>query len=394
MKITKLTTWLCDAYRTNFAFVKIETDEGICGYGESSIGQFEHAITGMFKDLERKLIGLDPRDIDKILHDLNRDSFWRGGPVLSSALSGIDMALWDIKGKLLGEPIWQLLGGKARDRVSCYANAWFVGAKTAEEFAAKAKTAVQQGWKALKWDPFGSSYRDISTADLDQSLACVAAVREAVGKEVDLMVECHGRFNLQSATRIAKGLAEFNVLWIEEPLLPELQYTMPQLRRKITIPLAAGERIYNKYQAMDFIQQGCVDFIQPDASKVGIVDMRAIASMAEAAGIGFCPHNPMGPLTNAVTLHIAASSPNFYLLETMVNDVPWRSDLSDEQIYVEAGEMVVPNKPGIGITLNEAGIMKHPYKPHPLRHYRGDLTAIRPEGAKEWFTRNSITDGK
>lgn len=393
MKITGITTWLCDAYRTNFAFVKIETDAGICGYGESSIGQFEHAIVGMFKDLERKLVGLDPRNVDKILHDLNRDSFWRGGPVLSSALSGIDMALWDIKGKLLGEPIWQLLGGKVRDRVSCYANAWFVGAKTAEEFAAKAKIAVQDGWKALKWDPFGSCYRDISTKDMDNSLACVAAVREAVGKDVDLLIECHGRFNLPSALRIAHGLEEFNVVWIEEPLFPELQYVMPELRRKVNVPLAAGERIYNKYQAMDFIRQGYADFIQPDASKVGIVDMRAIASMAEASGIGFCPHNPMGSLTNAVTLHIAASTPNFYLLETMINDVPWRTELSDEHIYVEEGEMIVPDKPGIGITLNEESIEKYPYKPHPLRHYRGDLTAIRPEGAKEWFKRD-LSHGK
>jgi galactonate dehydratase len=163
---------------------------------------------------------------------------------------------------------------------------------------------------------------------------------------------------------------------------------MPELRRKINIPLAAGERLYNSYQAMDFIERGCADFIQPDASKVGIKDMRAIAGMAEAAGIGFCPHNPMGPITNAVTLHIAASSPNFYLLETMVNDVPWRKDISDEEMYVEGGEMVIPTKPGIGITLNEEGIEKHPEKPHLLRHYSGTLTEIRPDGSQEWFTRN------
>ncbi len=394
MKITNIKTWICDAYRTNFAFVKIETDAGICGYGEASIGQFEHAITGVFKDLERKMMNLDPRDIDKILHDLNRDSFWRGGPVLSSALSGIDMALWDIKGKILGEPIWQLLGGKFRDRVSCYANAWFVGAKTPEEFASKAKTTVEKGWAALKWDPFGSCYRDISTKELDSSVRCVAAVREAVGREVDLMVECHGRFNLESALRIAQQLDEFNILWLEEPLFPELQLAMPELRRRTRIPLASGERLYNKYQAMDFIKRGYADFIQPDASKVGIVDMRAIANMAEASGIGFCPHNPMGPLTNAATLHIAASTPNFFLLETMVNDVPWRAELSDEEIYVDGGDMMIPDKPGIGISLNEEGIEKYPYKPHPLRHYRGDLTSIRPEGAKEWFTRSSTTDGK
>ena len=242
MRITGIKSWLCDAYRTNLAFVKVETDAGICGYGESSIGQFEYAIMGMFKSLEPKLIGRDPRDIEKIWHDLNRDSFWRGGPVLSSALSGIDMALWDIKGKLLDVPVWQLLGGKYRDKVLCYANAWFVGAKTPEEFATKAKTAVDSGWKALKWDPFGSSYRDISTRDLDRSVRCVAAVREAAGKDTDLMIECHGRFNFESALRIANSLEEFHILWLEEPLFPELQYTMPELRNKVKVPLAADRK--------------------------------------------------------------------------------------------------------------------------------------------------------
>lgn len=389
MKITGIKSWLCDAYRTNLAFVKVETDEGICGYGESSIGQFEYAIMGMFNDLKPKLTGRDPLNIEGIWHDLNRDSFWRGGPVLSSALSGIDMALWDIKGKLLNVPVWQLLGGKYRDKVPCYANAWFVGAKTPEEFAEKAKTAVASGWKALKWDPFGSLYRDISTAELDKSLECVAAVREAVGNEIDLMVECHGRFNIESAVRIAHGLEGLNILWLEEPLFPELQYEMPGLRKRVKVPLAAGERLYNRYQAMDFIKRGCADFIQPDASKVGIKEMRAIAEMAEAAGIGFCPHNPMGPLTNVATLHIAACTPNFYMLETMANDIPWRKEISDEEIYVEDGYMVIPDKPGLGIILNEEGIEKYPMKPHVLRHYIGNLTDIRPGGATEWFSRNN-----
>lgn len=388
MKITGIKSWLCDAYRTNLAFVKVETDAGICGYGESSIGQFEYAIMGMFKSLEPKLIGRDPRDIEKIWHDLNRDSFWRGGPVLSSALSGIDMALWDIKGKLLHVPVWQLLGGKYRDKVLCYANAWFVGAKTHKEFAEKARIAVASGWKALKWDPFGSLYRDIGTRDLDRSVQTVAAVREAAGKDIDLMIECHGRFNFESALRIANSLEEFDILWLEEPLFPELQYTMPELRNKVKVPLAAGERIYNSYQAMDFIKRGCADFIQPDASKVGIKEMRAIAGMAEAAGIGFCPHNPMGPLTNVATLHIAGSTPNFYMLETMVNDIPWRKEISDEEIYLEDGYMQIPDKPGLGINLNEEGIGRYPEQPHPLRHYLGTLTEIRPDGATEWFSRD------
>jgi galactonate dehydratase len=280
------------------------------------------------------------------------------------------------------------LGGKCRDKILCYANAWFVGAKTPDEFAAKARQAAALGWKALKWDPFGSLYRDISTKDLDKSIQCVAAVRDAVGNDIDLMVECHGRFNFESALRIANSLESLNVLWMEEPLFPELQYTMPDLRRKTKVPLATGERIYNSFQAMDFIKKGYADFIQPDASKVGIKEMRVIAGMAEAAGISFCPHNPMGPLTNVATLHIAGSMPNFFMLETMVNDIPWRKEISDEEIYLEDGYMLIPDKPGLGINLNEEGIEKYPEKPHVLRHYIGNLTEIRPDGATEWFLRD------
>ncbi len=387
MKITGIKKWLVDAYRTNFAFIKIETDEGVHGYGECSIGLHENAIMGMIEDLTPSLLGRDPRDIDALTHDLYRDSFWRMGPVLTSALAGIEMACWDIKGKWLGQPVWQLLGGQCRDRVRCYANAWFVPAKTPEEFAAKAREAVALGWKALKWDPFGSMYRDITTAELREAIRCVAAVREAVGDSIDLMIEGHGRFNVETAVRVAVALQPFNILWFEEPLFPELFEGLAHLRRRVQVPIAAGERIYTRYQAHDYITRGCADFIQPDICRTSIKECRLMAGWADAAGIGFCPHNPMGPITNIATLHVAASTPNFFLLETMINDVPWRRDISDEEIRVEDGHMLIPTRPGLGIELNEAELLKHPPKPHRLRHYRGDLTAIRPEGAKEWFKR-------
>ena len=288
---------------------------------------------------------------------------------------------------MLGQPVWQLLGGQCRDRVRCYANAWFVPAKTPEEFAAKACEAVSRGWKALKWDPFGSLYRDITRGELAESIRCVAAVREAVGDSIDLMIEGHGRFNVESALRIAEALKPFEVLWFEEPLFPELFDGLAGLRRRVSIPIAAGERIYQRYQARDYLDRGCGDFIQPDISRVGIREIRLIAGWADAAGVGFCPHNPMGPITNIATLHIAASTPNFFLLETMANDVPWRKDISDEEIRVEDGHMVIPTRPGLGIELNEEELVRHPPKPHRLRHYRGDLTAIRPADAEEWFTR-------
>jgi galactonate dehydratase len=387
MKITAIKTWLCDVYRANLAFVKIETDAGVHGFGEATIEFHDRAVIGCLEDLTPELLGRDPRDIEALWHDAYRDAYWRGGPVLTSALAGLEMACWDIKGKVLEQPVWQLLGGQCRDRVRCYANAWFVPAKTPAEFATKAREAVARGWKALKWDPFGSAYRDILPGELRDAIRCVAAVREAVGDAADLLIEGHGRFNVPSALRIGQALAEFGILWFEEPLFPELNAALPELKLRVPVPIAAGERIYTRYQARDFLDQRCGDFIQPDISHVGIKEMRLIGGMADAAGVGFCPHNPAGPITNLATLHIAACTPNFFLLETMATDVPWRSELSDENIRVEDGEMLIPTRPGLGIELNEAALAKHPPQHYHLRHYRGDLTAIRPREAREWFRR-------
>jgi galactonate dehydratase len=187
--------------------------------------------------------------------------------------------------------------------------------------------------------------------------------------------------------RIGQALGEFGILWFEEPLFPELIDALADLKRRVPVPIAAGERIYTRYQAREFLDKGCGDFIQPDISRVGIKEMRLIGGMADAAGVGFCPHNPAGPITNMATLHIAACTPNFFLLETMATDVPWRRELSDENIRVENGEMLIPTRPGLGIELNEAALEKHPPKHYHLRHYRGDLTAIRPSDAQEWFCR-------
>ncbi len=387
MKITAVKTWLCDAYRANLAFVKIETDAGVHGCGEATIEFHDRAVIGCLEDLTPELLGRDPMDIEALWHDAYRDAYWRGGPVLTSALAGLEMACWDIKGKVLQQPVWQLLGGRCRDRVRCYANAWFVPAKTPAEFAAKAKEAVARGWKALKWDPFGSAYRDILRGELRDAVRCVAAVREAVGDTADLLIEGHGRFNVPSALRIGQALAELGILWFEEPLFPELNAALPGLKQRVPVPIAAGERIYTRYQAREFLDNRCGDFIQPDISHVGIKEMRLIGGMADAAGVGFCPHNPAGPITNLATLHVAACTPNFFLLETMATDVAWRSELSDEDIRVENGEMLIPTRPGLGIELNEAALANHPPKHYHLRHYRGDLTAIRPSNAREWFRR-------
>ena len=199
MKITGLKTYVVHCYRTNWVFLKISTDEGISGVGEATLEMKEKAVEAAVLELEDYLVGKDPRQIERHFHVIYRDSYWRTGPVLMSALSAVEMALWDISAKQLGVPVHRLLGGKCNDRVMAYANAWFAGATTPEAFAASARAAAARGFQALKWDPFGKAYMNISTSALDGALAVVGAVRDAVGNAVELLIEGHGRFNVPAA---------------------------------------------------------------------------------------------------------------------------------------------------------------------------------------------------
>lgn len=386
MKVTKIKTLLCHCYRTNWVFVKVETDSGIYGWGEATLEYKEHTVAAAIHELERYLIGKDPHNIEAFRHDCYRDAYWRGGPVLMSALAGIEMALWDIKGKALGVPVYQLLGGKVRDSVPCYVNGWFAPAKTPDEFAEKAKRVAELKLKGLKWDPFGKAWLTISKSDLAKSIECVRKVSETVGNDVELLIEGHGRFNIPTAIRIAKFLEEFNIYWFEEPIPPDNKEGLAEVKKRTNVPISAGERLYSRYDYNEFFHFGGSDFIQPDVSHAGgIMEMRMIGSMAESRHIPFCPHNPSGPVANAATLQLAACVPNFTMLETMFSDIPWRADISDEDLTITDGNMLIGDRPGLGIELNEEEIAKHPYIAKDLRHYRGDLTDIRPPDAKMYF---------
>lgn len=388
MKITSLKTFVCNAYRTNWVFVKVYTDEpGLWGTGEATLEYKEHAIVAALGELERDLVGKDPRDIEALWHASYRDAYWRGGPVLMSAISAVDIALWDILGKSLGVPVWRLLGGKFRDRVPCYANGWFAGAKEPAEFGAAAQKAIDTvGWKGLKWDPFGSAYRELEPAAFRQAIRCVEAVAEALKGRAEILIEGHGRFDLPTAMRIAHALEPFNILWFEEPVIPDTIEAMADLRSRVRVPLSFGERLYGAWAFRTLIESRAADFVQPDVSHAGgISELRKIAALVETHHVPFCPHNPSGPVANAATLQLAASQPAFYLLETMANDVPYRRDICDEAVSIQDGCMVIGDRPGIGVEINEAEIAKHPYAPISLRHYKGTLTSIRPSDAKPYF---------
>ena len=386
MKVTAIKTFVCHAYRTNWVFVKVMTDSGLYGVGEATLEYREPTVVQAIMELERYLVGKDPHNIEAFWHDTCRDAYWRGGVVLMSALAGVEMALWDIKGKDLGVPVYKLLGGKVRDSVKCYANGWFAGAKTPEEFAEKAKIAVENGFSGLKWDPFGKAYLNIDPKSLNDALDCVAAVKDAVGDKVHLIIEGHGRFNVPTAVRIGNALEKFGLLWFEEPIPPDDKKAIAWVRSKISTPVSGGERLYSRFEYADYLRMECADFWQPDVSHAGgIMEVRKIASMAEAHYIPVCPHNPSGPVANAATLQLAACTPNFYLLETMSSDIPWRADVSTERVKFENSEMFIPDLPGLGIDINEEEIAKHPYECRNLRHYVGTLTDIRPADSKGYF---------
>lgn len=386
MKVTDVKTFVVDCFRTNWVFVKIYTDEGVSGVGEATLEYKEKALVGAVEHIKEYLTGKNPLDIEKHWHNIYRDAYWRGGAVLMSALSTVETALLDILGKTLNVPVYQLLGGRVNDKVRIYVNGWFAGAKTPEEFGEKAKIAVQRGVTAMKWDPFGKSYLEISNADLDNALKCVGAVREAVGDGIDLLIEGHGRFNVPTGIKIARELEQFKPMFFEEPVPPDNLDALKAVRDKSPVAVAAGERLYTRWGYKDMFDKAAADYIQPDISHAGgIMELKKIAAEAEARYIPFAPHNPSGPVANAATLQLAACCPNFSILEIMYSDVEWRSDVASEELKYKDGYIDIPQKPGLGIEINEDECLKHPYEPHTLRHYTGALTNIRPAKTKFYF---------
>ena len=386
MKVIDIKPFVVDCFRTNWVFVKVYTDEGIDGVGEATLEYKEKALLGALEHIKEYLVGENPLDIEKHWHAIYRDAYWRGGAVLTSALSAVEMALWDILGKSLGVPVSQLLGGRVNDKVRIYVNGWFAGAKKPEEFAEKAKAAVARGVTALKWDPFGKSYLNISSADLEAALGCVGAVREAVGDGVDLLIEGHGRFNIPTAVKIAKELEKFRPMFFEEPVPPDNLDALREVKERSPVAIAAGERLYTRWDYRPMFDKMAADYIQPDVSHAGgIMELKKIAAEAESRYIPFAPHNPSGPVANAATLQLAATCPNFEILEIMYSDVEWRADVTNESLDYKDGYITIPDKPGLGIEIDEAACYSHPYKPHTLRHYTGALTDIRPAKTKFYF---------
>ena len=380
MKITDIKVYITDAYRTNWTFIKVETDEGLHGWGEASLGTQEMALSGCVEDLKRLIVGRNPFEIEKMRFEVYRDIYWKGGPVLMSAISGIEMAMWDIMGKYFNTPVYTFFGGKIRDKVKMYANGWFSGAKEPHEFAEKARETVALGVKALKWDPFGKSHMTITKEAMQKAVDTVGAVREAVGDTVDLLIECHGRFNPYTAIEISKELAPFKPMLMEEPCPPDNLSAIAEVKKKSQIPVAAGERVYSIYGFEDLFAKNAVDIAQPDMFHAGgMAESKKIAAMAEAKHIPVSFHNPSGPVSNAAILQLAAATPNFLIHEIMINDGSFRKNITNEEVVFNDGYILINDNPGLGIEVNDEELKKRPYHPINLRHYTGALTDIRPK---------------
>jgi galactonate dehydratase len=361
MKVTHLDVFPVSAGWRTWVFVRLRTDNGLTGWGEATLVFADAAVVGAIEDLREFVIGIDPLRIE----DFWSSRFYRTifhGPSFYSAVAGVEHALWDLAGKHLGVPVYRLIGGACRERVRLYANTWFLGARTADEYAERASTVVAAGWDAIKFDPLPGSLLMAGRDELRSAVEKVRAVREAVGPDVDVLIECHGRLSPESAIRFADALVPFRPLWIEEPVPAHNALAMRKVRAHSRIPVASGERLATRWQYRELLDLGAVDIIQPDMTQVGgLLEARRVADMAAIHDVRVAPHCPRGPIAMAVGLQFAVSTPNFMILEypTDLGRVPWRQDLVESPEQIVDGHMTLPTAPGLGMELIERELIKH-----------------------------------
>lgn len=359
----------------NWIFVKVETDEGIHGWGESYTQlDRDKAIEQHIHELKRYLVGRDPFNIKHITQMVYNDFAGRRGSMdIYCALSGIEQALWDIVGKKLNVPVYNLLGGACRDKVKVYANGWYANASTPDEYAEMAVKTVKDGFSALKFDPFPGPWRlNISSENEKSAVNNVKAVREAVGDDVDVLIDVHRRLAPMHAVKVGILLEEFNVSWYEEPTPSENIPALAEIRQKINIPIVTGEALYTKSDFRELFEQRAADIINPDVSNCGgILELKEIAAMAEPYYVAVSPHNYNSTAIGlAATVQVSACIPNFITTEYYVNYAEVGDEISVNPLVVQDGYISVPDSPGLGLELDEDMLVKHAYLQNPPRNIR------------------------
>jgi galactonate dehydratase len=350
MKITKLETFLV---KPRSLFLKIHTDEGLVGLGEPVLEGRARACAQAVANLEPYLIGQDPTRVVHHWQAMYRHAFYRGGPLMTSALSGVEHALWDLTGKAVGLPIYRLLGGPCRDRIRMYAHA---GGSTPEEAAKNARIRLASGgFTALKTGVSGGRAARIveNLAFVERAVETFAAMRDAVGKEVDIAIDFHGAISPQTAGLLIKALEPYQPFFIEEPVQCQNVDVMADLAKKTHIPIATGERLFTKWGFREVLEKGAASILQPDISHAGgIFECRLIAGMAEAYYAAIAPHCPLGPITLAASLQLAAAIPNFLIQEQVNLGVGYLTN----PFVIKDGYIELPTEPGLGITLDEKAL--------------------------------------
>lgn len=354
MKITRLTPFVCYSTISDLVFVKVETDEpGLFGWGECSLPTKPTGVAGAVRDLEKLVVGADPEQVERIWQRMYRHAYWRGGPIQTSALSGVDMALWDIRGKLAGKTVAALLGGPVRDRIKAYAN---IGLSTSPaEFRERTAHALGMGFKAVKIYPLPAVAMTEGVAAIRQIVAACQAVRDELGPDLDFAIDMHGRPSAALAIQIEAAVRDTAPLWIEEPVPAESNPALERLAQMSATPIAVGERLFTRWAFRDVLENGWAGIIQPDVANAGgISELVRIAALAEMYGVTFAPHNPNGPVQASASLNLSAYAQNFAMLETRHTNLEWTAKLSSYVPRVDAeGYLEVPQGAGLGLELDE-----------------------------------------
>jgi len=365
VKITAARTTVVGTPWRELVFLELETDAGLVGTSEVRMVSRTDTLLACLDELApRHVIGTDPFDVERLAWNIQRAEYDRPGEVSQSALACFDVACWDLMGQSLGVPIWKMLGGKFHGRVLAYANGWYQTERDPEKIAALAHKVVARGYRAMKLDPFGHASAELPAPERRRAVAIVAAVREAVGPDVGIMIEMHGRFTSATAAAAAKLLEPFAPEWIEEPTPPENPVAYRSVRAATALPIATGERAHTMEDLRGFIEGGLVDIVQVDLTHFGgFLPMKRLAGWADAYALLMAPHNVCGPVGTMANLHFAVATPNYKVLEHF-NDFAdaWTHELVDRspQIDPADGCFAAPEGPGLGLKLNHDACRKHP----------------------------------
>lgn len=357
--LTAGTTW------RNLIIVQLVTDEGLIGLGEATIEYGDRALIAYLPEIfTRAVRGCDPRDVDGILAAMVKADYWRSGFIARTAFSGIELACWDLAAKAEGKPVWDLLGNPRPTPLTAYANGWYRTKRDPEDMAEAARHVVEHhGYTAMKIDPFGAGDTTLTAEEFDLSIAIVRHIRAAVGDQVELFVEGHGRFDLPCATRLAKAMEPFRPGFFEEPLVPELNHHIPKLIEQTNITIALGERLSHPSLFETFLRDCSNLVLQPDLTHIGgIRGAQQVSAMANQRGWRVAPHNAGGPLATAHNLHFGITSPDVLVQETFDDfEDPWVMEAFTGSVPIRQGRFERPSSPGFGIRINPDVIDAHPF---------------------------------